>query len=359
MSRLAAPLVFLPFVLPLTALPIGRLAEQHLHPRRAARALTVLGALLALCSTLCLVLLMVVGTAHLPGNPLPDAWSDPEVHTVVPYPQLSGSLAIVGLLAVAGGCGAAVHRHRRVIARAHRALAEYTAGGAADRVTVGADEVTVVPDDQPYAYALPGAPDRVTVSSGMLDKLAEREQLAMVAHERAHLTHRHHRYLLTVALVSRAHPLLRPLRAAVSYHLERWADEEAAREVGDRRATARAVAKAALSTPRTPRWPEGPDGLDGPEGPKGDASGPDRRVLSGGWSPSGGLAFAAGGPVGPVPRRVAALLGPVPPEGGWPPAASPAGLAAFVATAGTTLSALCSLDTALALFLVVKAATPL
>ena len=351
MSRMAAPLVFLPFVLPLTALPIGRLAGQHLHPRRAARVLTVLGAMLALCSTLCLVLLMVVGTAHLPGNPLPDAWSDPEVRTVVPYPQISGSLAIVGLFAVVGGCVAAVHRHRRVLVHARQALADpagwgtdLTDGGSARRATVGSDEVTVLPDDEPYAYALPGVPDRVVVSTGMLDKLAEREQLAMVAHERAHLAHRHHRYLLTVALVSRAHPLLRPLCAVVSYHLERWADEEAAREVGDRRATARAVAKAALSAPRFPRWPEG------------SSSGPGRGVRSDGWSPPGGLAFAAGGP---VPRRVAALLGPVPPEGGWPPAASPAGLAAFVATAGTTLSAVCSLDTALALFLVVKAATPL
>lgn len=64
--------VFLPLVLPLTALPIARPAEQHLHPRGATRLLSLVGAVLAVCSTLCLGLLVVVGTAQLPGNPLPD-----------------------------------------------------------------------------------------------------------------------------------------------------------------------------------------------------------------------------------------------------------------------------------------------
>lgn len=65
--------VFLPLLLPVTAWPVARLAEQHLHPRNATRLLTWVGALLAVCSTLCLGLIMVVGTAQLPGNPLPDA----------------------------------------------------------------------------------------------------------------------------------------------------------------------------------------------------------------------------------------------------------------------------------------------
>ncbi|MCQ1582470.1 M56 family peptidase, partial [Streptomyces parvus] len=62
---------------------------------------------------------------------------------------------------------------------------------------------------------------------------------------------------------------------------------------------------------------------------------------------------------GPVPRRVAALLGPVPPDRSWPPALTPAGAAALVAAAGTTVSALSSLNAAVALFLVLEAATPL
>lgn len=82
--------VYLPLVLPLTALPVARLAAHHLHPRSATRLLTAVGTTLALCSTLCLALLMVVGTAQLPGNPLPDGWSDPEVRAALPYEDRTG-----------------------------------------------------------------------------------------------------------------------------------------------------------------------------------------------------------------------------------------------------------------------------
>ena len=96
--------VFLPLVLPLTAWPIARLAEQHLHPRTATWLLTGVAGVLALCSTLCLALLMVVGTAQLPGNPLPDGWSDPEVREAVPYDEVAGKVAIPALIAVLVAC---------------------------------------------------------------------------------------------------------------------------------------------------------------------------------------------------------------------------------------------------------------
>ncbi|WP_256331843.1 MULTISPECIES: hypothetical protein [unclassified Streptomyces] len=54
-----------------------------------------------------------------------------------------------------------------------------------------------------------------------------------------------------------------------------------------------------------------------------------------------------------------ALLGPVPPARHWPPALTPAGLAALVAAAGTAASAVSALNAAVALFVVLKAATPL
>ncbi|MEU1022498.1 M56 family peptidase, partial [Streptomyces sp. NPDC005904] len=96
--------VFLPLVLPLTAWPVARLAEQHLHPRTATRVLTAVAGVMALCSTLCLALLMVVGTAQLPGNPLPDGWSDPEVRAAVPYDDVAGKAEIPALLAVCAAC---------------------------------------------------------------------------------------------------------------------------------------------------------------------------------------------------------------------------------------------------------------
>lgn len=150
------------------------------------------------------------------------------------------------------------------------------------------------------------------------------EGKALLAHEQVHLRVRHHRYLLVAQLAARAHPLLRPLRSAVAFSAERWADEEAARVVGNRRLMARAVGKAGLV-----------------------ARGAPSVTLAGLATP------------GPVPRRVKALLGPLPPTRAWPPVATRAGVAAWMATAGTAISALSSANSAIALFLVLKAATPL
>ncbi|MEU3513117.1 M56 family metallopeptidase [Streptomyces longwoodensis] len=306
--------VFLPLVLPLTAWPVARLAAQHLHPRTATRLLTALAAVMATCSTVCLALLMVVGTAQLPGNPLPDGWSDPEVRAAVPYDEVAGRAAVPALLVVLAACTGTLWRHRRVRRRGHAALS-----GLPDT------EVAVLPDGEPYAYALPGGPrDRVVVTTALLAHLRSAERRALFAHERAHLAARHHRYLLTVRLAARANPFLCPLRAAVAYTTERWADEAAAEAVGSRRVVARAIGRAALVSRGTPV-----------------------PTLAGLAAP------------GPVPRRVAALLAPAPVTRAWPSAFTAVGLAAWTAAAGTALSALSSANSAVTLALVLRAATPL
>ncbi|MGW0464766.1 M56 family metallopeptidase [Streptomyces sp. NPDC003027] len=306
--------VFLPLVLPLSAWPIARLAEQHLHPRAATWLLTAVAGVLAVCSTLCLALLMVVGTAQLPGNPLPDGWSDPEVREAVPYDEVAGKVAIPALIVVLASCTRAAWRHHRVRRRATHALA-----------ALPARSVAVLPDRAPYAYALPGRRGgRVVATTGMLEGLTASERRALFAHERAHLSGRHHRFLLAVQLAARANPFLRPLRTAVTYTAERWADEEAAAAVGSRRVVARAIGKAALVSRGAP------------------------------------IATLAGFAVaGPVPRRVAALLEPAPAERVWPPASTTVGLAAWGAAAGATVSALSSANSAVTLFFILKAATPL
>ncbi|MFJ3867441.1 M56 family metallopeptidase [Streptomyces nigra] len=306
--------VFLPLVLPLTAWPIARLAEQHLHPRTATRLLTAVAAVMAACSTVCLALVMVVGTAQLPGNPLPDGWSDPEVRAAVPYDEVVGKAAIPALCAVVVACARTLWRHARVRRRAHRALSGLPPTG-----------VAVLRDETPYAYALPGGRrDRVVVTTGLLDRLQPAERRALFAHERAHLSGGHHRFLLTVQLAARANPFLRPLRTAVVYTAERWADEEAARRIGSRRTVAHAIGKAALVSRGTPA-----------------------PTLAG---------FAA---PGPVPRRVAALLGPEPAVRRWPSLFTSVGLAAWCAAAGTAVSAMSSANAAVTMVLILKAATPL
>ncbi|MFD6877746.1 MULTISPECIES: M56 family metallopeptidase [unclassified Streptomyces] len=305
--------VFLPLVLPLTAWPIARLAEHHLHPRSATRLLTAIAVALAACSTLCLALLMVVGTAQLPGNPLPDGWSDREVRAALPYDEVAGKVAIPALLGALAGCASITWRHFHVWRVARRAL-----------VSLPDRSVAVLPDDAAFAFALPGRRERIVVSTGMLAELDGRERRALFAHERAHLDSRHHRFLLAARLAACANPFLRPLYASVAYTTERWADEEAAAVTGSRRGVARAVAKAALVR----------------------VSAPSRALAH----------FAA---AGPVPRRVAALLAPGPAALRRPPVFTAAGLAVWGAAAGTAASALSSANSAITLFFVLKAATPL
>ena len=307
--------VFLPLVLPLTAWPIARLAEQRLHPRRATVLLTIVAGVLAVCSTVCLGLLMVVGTAQLPGNPLPDAWSDEHVRAAVPFDEAAGLAAIPTLGAVVAACARTLWTHWRVRRRAEQAVADMPTA------------VVVLPDTTPYAYALPARHTqrgRVVVSTGMLSCLNSPERRVLFAHERAHLAGHHHRYLLTVQLAAHANPFLKPLRKAVAYTVERWADEEAASAVGNRKLTARAIGKAALVTRHTP---------------------------------TAALAHLA--QPGPIPRRIHALLQPPPRNTLWPPALTPEGLATWVAAAGTTLSTLSTTTATTTLFVILEATTPL
>ncbi|MGW1934496.1 M56 family peptidase, partial [Streptomyces sp. NPDC001919] len=141
--------VFLPLVLPLTAWPVARLAEQRLHPRTATRLLAAVAGVSAVCSTLCLGLLMIVGTAQLPGNPLPDSWSDPDVRAALPYDEIAGRAAIPALLAVLVSCAVAAWRQVRVRRRVVAALAG-----------LPRTPVAVLPDRTPYAYAVPGGRPR-------------------------------------------------------------------------------------------------------------------------------------------------------------------------------------------------------
>ncbi|MEV0442059.1 M48 family metalloprotease [Streptomyces spectabilis] len=311
--------VYLPLVLPLTAWPVARLAAQHLHPRTATRLLASLAAVMALCSTLCLALLMVVGTAQLPGNPLPDAWSDPEVRAALPYDEIAGKAAIPALLGVCAAVGRTVWRHLAVRRRAVRAVAG-----------LPGTSVAVLDDGaEAYAYALPGPPGRpgagrVVVTRALLDRLAPAERRALFAHERAHLAARHHRFLLVTQVAARANPFLVPLRTATAYTVERWADEEAARVVRDRRVVARAIGKAALVAARAPA-----------------------------------PAFASLAAPGPVPRRVAALLGPAPAARTRPSLFTGVGLALWCAAGGTAVSAMSSANAAVTTVLVLRAATPL
>ncbi|WP_051942754.1 M56 family metallopeptidase [Streptacidiphilus rugosus] len=271
---------YLPLVLPgLLGLAAPRLAER-LEPRAATWLLTGSAFVLAGGSTVALGVLVLAGVIRVPLAAWLGHWSPTVIAQGDPVSRIEAVLAALVLVVV---CAAAL----RLLWRRVRAL---VAAGFEAACLPGAGEYVVVDDPTPEAYALPGRPGRVVVSSGMLAALDEGEREVLVAHERAHLRGHHYAFVAFAHLAAAANPLLRPVGTAVAYTVERWADERAADSCGDRRRTARAVGKAALAakhaaTGAAPRNPATALGILGLR----------RGPLHG---------------AGPVPRRVAALLAP-------------------------------------------------
>ncbi|MFI6844481.1 M56 family metallopeptidase [Kitasatospora sp. NBC_00085] len=319
--------VWAPLLLPFLATPLARRLAEALTPRAAAWTLAATAAVLA-GGTLCsLGLLAAAGLLQLPPVAALGHLSLPWPAAAAPRAALPAALAGPALAALAAlavlGVRTARLRHRELrAARADlgpcdgvrhaddhdqhpdmrplpasvrqaraRGLRRSPLGEHARALLrpAGPHPLAVLDDDRADAFALPGRlprpgrpaePGRIVVTAGMLRALTAPERAALLAHERAHLAARHHLFLALAEHAAAVHPALRPLRAPLGYHLERWADEAAAERVGDRAVTARAVGRAALAASRSPR----------PARPR--------------------LAPAAH--TGPVPRRVAALLLPCP-----------------------------------------------
>ncbi|MFI6898812.1 M56 family metallopeptidase [Streptomyces sp. NPDC050256] len=262
--------VWIPLLVPFVVVPAARRLADALAPARAVRLLAATGAGLALCTLFALALLVVPGAGRLSAVAAAGEFVHP---LATPAPDTAVPLAAAALVLIVGCAAAMTGVVRGHWAQLHRTVRPDPGDGG---------ELAVLRDDRPDAYALPGrpgSPGRIVITTGMLHALDPAEREALLAHERAHLAGRHHLYLAAAELSARCHPALRALRAPLGYALERCADEAAAHAVGDRRVAARAIGRAALAAraagePSVPRPP---------------------------------VALAAA--AGPVPRRVAALLG--------------------------------------------------
>ncbi|MBX7548609.1 M56 family metallopeptidase [Streptomyces sp. NPDC048665] len=230
--------VYGPLVLSLLLALVGPVIARRVAPALAAPVLASAAVLTAAATTWSLVLLAaallgdappVIREAREAGRPVMD-----------PVPEVIGLGASAALLVVA----VRLHRAVRAERSTRRALRRLCAGQPADT------ELIVAASAVPQAFAIPGRPGRILVTSAMLSALTPAERRVLLAHERAHLTYRHGALVTAVTLAAAANPLLRPVRTAVAFLVERWADEQAADLVGDRRTTARALARAALTAGR-------------------------------------------------------------------------------------------------------------
>ena len=269
-------LVYLPLLIPAFAAVAARPLAARLEPRQGTWLLTAAAVALAGCSTVALALLAASAAAQVPlladlGN-----YSQSVIHRADPTSAITGAVAAV-VLTVAAVAAAVAFRHRaRALAESYRRAARLHDDGS----------VVVLRGTAVEAYALPGWPGRIVVSGRLLEALDEPGRAALLAHERAHLAGRHHLFTTVAHLAAAANPVLLPLARAVDYTVERWADERAAQVTGDRRLVAVTIGRVAmLATPG--RLPAATLGI---------VRAGSRRVS---------LAWA-----GPVPRRVAALLGP-------------------------------------------------
>ena len=267
--------VYLPLVIALLATPGARLLSVRCEPRLATWLLTLSAMVLAAASTISLALLAVTGLLRVPVLAGLGRWSlglserkDPVELSVA---ALAGLLLALTLAAAA-----------RLLWIRCRSLAHAMVDAAC---LAAPDGFVIVDDPTPDAFALPGRPGRVVVSTGMLEVLDPGERDILLAHERTHLAEHHYVFVALAQLGAAINPLLRPLAAAVAYTVERWADEQATAITGDRRCVARTVGKAALASHRA----------------RSRVTGAALGILGRG----GALRTA-----GPVPRRVAALLAP-------------------------------------------------
>lgn len=144
------------------------------------------------------------------------------------------SLALLAAAAIAASL---------VLARRVRSVLE--ARGTCRRLPAAVGELVVFPGADAGAFALPGRPGRIVVSQALLVALSPGERQALLAHERSHLRHRHHWHRTAAAVAVAANPMLLRLPAALAEGIERWADEDAALDVGSRATVADALLVAA------------------------------------------------------------------------------------------------------------------
>jgi Zn-dependent protease with chaperone function len=237
-----SPVVAVPVLASMLLWVTGRRLGRLLPPALASRLLPVAALVTALATGLSLAVtaLVVLGREQW----LADLghWSRSALRLDAPAPIAAGLIAAAVLAALAG---AAV----RQVARTGAAL--WAAEATCRRLPRSEGLMVIVDDADPDAYALPGLRGRIVVSTSMLRALPPDERPVLLAHERSHLAHRHYLWVQLAELAAAADPLLRPLAGATRLAVERWADEDAAREVGDRRLAARAIARAGLARSRT------------------------------------------------------------------------------------------------------------
>lgn len=246
--------------------PLG----HRLAPTTAVRLLVPGSLAVAAATVFLLGVLAFTWIGQLPALAAAGSWSVRMLDAAdpVPDPVAAASFCVLAALTLVAILG--------IVRRVRSLIGVY-------RTYVGrhpTDSLVVLDADRPDAFTTPAPAGRIVVTTGLLGSLTADERRVVLAHERAHLRHRHAWWGLAADLAAAFNPLLRRTAATVRHGLERWADEDAAATVRDRRLVARTVAHVALLTHHAPT----------------------------------AAAISPAAAAGDIPRRVRALLAPPPPR---------------------------------------------
>lgn len=234
--------------LPLLIAPLFVLAAtgaiRRLPPLPALWLVSIGSVALAAATLASLVLVASPLVAQCPGLSRVGGWSDAVLVAHDPVSTPMATVALILLVLCGGAAARVVAAQVRSLRSAYRLCARLGSS----------TELVVVPDARGEAYALPGRPGRIVVSAATLGALNGPERRALLAHERAHLAHRHHLHLVVVRCAAAVNPLLRPLLPAARLSCERAADERAA-AVSGRGAVAAALLRTRALTAGVPPAP--------------------------------------------------------------------------------------------------------
>lgn len=272
--------LYLPLVVPALLSAAARPMAARIDPRHATWLLTAATVALAACSMIALALLAAYAAARASLLAAAGDYSQQIMSRGSPVSVAMGVAAALALTCAGSAVTLMFRRRVRALIESYRRSARMCAK----------DGIVVLPSAEIEAYALPGLPGRIVVSNALLACLDDRSRAALIAHENAHLSCRHHLFTSVARLAAAANPLLIPAVRAIDYTVERWADERAAFETRDRELVAVTIGRVALLS-------------------RGSALRPTVIALgiTGRDHLRSSLLLA-----GPVPRRVAAMLGAPP-----------------------------------------------
>jgi len=224
----------------LACLIVGRSADllvRRMLPAQAVLLVTAAALAVSLATGAALTAIAVAVFAGLSSVAADGHWSAAIFKTEVPMPGWLGAAAALTVVVL-------------LLRAAVRTTVIVAALARADRLCRSirgkSGPIVIVDDGSADAYTVAGLRGCVVISRRLFGALSTDERRVLTAHELSHLNKRHHLFVHLADVAAAANPLLKPVSAAVRLGVERWADEDAAIGIGDRRVAGRARARVAL-----------------------------------------------------------------------------------------------------------------